>query len=181
MEEDAALRLRAFLRWHSLTPGSFGHYKNHALNSSPEVKDAFPKNTSDGEVTVYIQSEAAGGGVPSATLLTTVRTYMNELRRRTLCDTLTISPITVVSYTIEAEITVPVELDRGTVLAEVQAAAEAFAAEVEVIDQDIPLSRFYAVLSPVGVSGVTLNQPTANITTNDSQVPHSTAITITAS
>ena len=179
-ETDDALRERGFLRWHSLSPGSFGHYKTHALNSSLQVRDAFPKNTSDGEVTIYLQSEATGGGVPSAALLTTVRTYMNELSRRTLCDTLVISPITLVEYQIQAEISVPLELDSAAVLAAVQVAAEAFALESEVIDEDIPLSRFYAVLSPAGVSGVTLAQPTANISTTDSQVPHATAVTITA-
>ena len=180
LETDASLRLRAFLVWHSLSPGSFGHYKTHALNSTTDVRDAFPKNTADGEVTVYIQSEGMGGGVPSAALLTEVDTYMNVLRRRTLCDTLEIEPITLVEYTIVAEITVEISLDNATVLAEVQAAAENFAEESEVIDQDISLSRFYAVLSPTGVSGVTLTSPTANITTSDSQVPHATAITITA-
>ena len=118
-------------------------------------------------------------GCPDAALLTEVETYMNVLRRRTLCDTLEIEPITLVEYTIVAEITVEISLDNATVLAEVQAAAENFAEESEVIDQDISLSRFYAVLSPTGVSGVTLTSPTANITTTDSQVPHATAVTIT--
>ena len=180
LETDESLRLRAYLIWHSLSPGSFGHYKTHALNSSPEIRDAFPKNTADGEVTIYIQSEDSGGGVPSSALLTTVTNYMNEASRKTLCDSLVISAITLVNYTIVAEITVELELDRATVLAEVQAAADAFALDQEVIDQDIALSRFYAVLSPTGVSGVTLTQPTADITTTDSQVPHATAVTITA-
>lgn len=180
LETDASLRLRAFLIWHALSPGSFGHYKTHALNSTPEVRDAFPKNTADGEVTVYIQSEGAGGGVPDTALLTEVETYMNVLSRRTLCDTLAIEPITLVEYTIVAEITVEISLDSDTVLAQVQEAAENFAEESEVIDQDISLSRFYAVLSPTGVSGVTLTSPTANITTTDSQVPHATAVTITS-
>ena len=82
-----------------------------------------------------------GGGVPTAALLTEVETYMNVLRRRTLCDTLEIEPITLVEYTIVAEITVEISLDNATVLAEVQAAAENFAEESEVIDQDISLSK----------------------------------------
>ena len=180
LETDEALRLRGYLIWHSLSPGSFGHYKTHALNASAQVKDAFPKNTADGEVTVYIQSEGEDGGVPSASLLTTVRDYMNALRRRTLCDTLVVEGITTVDYTIEATITVEQELDQSTILEQVREAAEDFAEEVAVINQDIPLSRFYAVLSPVGVAGVTLTSPTADITTTDSQVPYATAITITA-
>lgn len=180
LETDESLRLRGYLIWHSLSPGSFGHYKTHALNASPQIKDAFPKNTADGEVTVYIQSEGTGGGVPAAALLTAVRNYMNALNRRTLCDTLVVAGITTVSYTINAEITVEQELDQATILQQVREAAEAFAEEVAVINQNIPLSRFYAVLSPVGVAGVTLTSPTADITTTDSQVPYATAITITA-
>ena len=87
--------------------------------------------------------------------------------------------ITLVNYTITAEITVETGLDGDTVLAQVEGAAEQFALDNEVINRDIPLSRFYAVLSPVGVTGVTLTAPAADITTTDEQVPHATSITIT--
>ena len=179
LETDEQLRRRYLLAWHALGLGTLGWYSFHALNSDPGVKDAYPKRTADGTVTVYIQSEGASGGVPDAALLKTVTDYLNVLRRRTLCDTLIIAGITTVSYQIEATISVPNELDRASILATVQAEAEAFAAENEAIGRDIPISRFYAVLSPEGVDGVTLNQPTASVTTTDSQVPVASSVAIT--
>ena len=179
LETDDQLRQRYIISWHALGLGTFGWYKFHALNADVQVKDAFPKRTGDGQVTVYIQSEGANGGVPDAALLKTVTDYMEVLRRRTLCDTLVIAGITTVSYEIEAEIEVPHELNKDAVLAKVQAEAEAFAADNEVIDRDIPISKFYAVLSPEGVEGVTLSKPTANVTTTNSQVPIASSVTIT--
>lgn len=179
LETDVQLRTRYLLAWHALGLGTFGWYKFHALNADVQVKDAFPKRTADGTVTVYIQSEGANGGVPDAPLLKTVTDYMNSLRRRGTCTTLIIEGITTVAYEIEAEIEVPHELDKDTVLARVQADTEAFAAENEVIDRNIPLSKFYAVLSPEGVEGVTLTKPTASVTTTESQVPLASSVTIT--
>ena len=181
LETDDQLRQRYIISWHALGSGTFGWYKFIALNADVQVKDAFPKRTAGGEVTVYIQSEAQNGGVPDAALLKTVTDYMNDLRRRGTCTTLIIEGITTVAYEIEATIEVPHELDKDTVLAEVQALAEAFAADNEVISRDIPLSKFYAVLSPEGVEGVTLSKPTANVTTTDSQVPVASSIRITNS
>lgn len=178
LETDDQLRQRYLLAWHAIAPGSFGWYKFHALNADAQVKDAFAKNTADGTVTVYIQSEDPNGGVPDATLLETVRAYLNALQRRTLCDTLIIEGITTVSYEIDATIAVPNELDQVSLQVTVQQAAEAFADATEIIGRDIPLSRFYAVLSPEGVAGVTLNEPTANVTTTDSEVPVARAVRI---
>ena len=178
-EDDRSLRQRYILAWHALAVGSVGWYKTQALESSVDVKDAYPKNTADGEVTITIQSEDTGGGVPDKALLTEVETYLNARNRRTLCDTLVIQAISLVSYTITASITVEPGLDSTTVLAQVQDAADQFALDNEVINRDIPLSRFYAVLSPVGVTGVTLTSPSADVTTTDEQVPHATSIKIT--
>lgn len=178
LETDDQLRNRYLLAWHALGLGTFGWYKFHALNADPQVKDALAKNTADGTVTVYIQSEGPNGGVPDTALLETVRTYLNALRRRILCSTLLIEGITTLPYQIEATIAVPSELDKNALLVQVQQAAEAFADANEVIARDIPISRFYAVLSPEGVSGVTLTAPTANVVTTDSQVPVATAVRI---
>lgn len=180
LETDDQLRRRYLLAWHALGLGTFGWYKFHALNASSQVKDAFIKKTGDGEVTVYIQSESADGGVPSQTLLDTVEAYMTDTIRRVLCDTLVISAVSAVSYEIEAEITVTGDLNSDTVLEHVKATVEQFALDNEVIDRDIPLSRFYVVLSAEGVSGVTLTNPTADVETTDSQVPYASAITVTA-
>ena len=180
LEDDRSLRQRYILAWHALAVGSVGWYKTQSLESSTGVKDAYPKNTADGEVTVSIQSEDTGGGVPSTALLTAVRAYLNARDRRTLCDTLVVQGITLVNYAITASITVETGLNLTTVLNQVQQAAEQFVLDNEVINRNIPQSRFYAVLSPIGVTGVTLTSPSADVTTTDEQVPHATSITITA-
>ena len=179
LEDDDSLKQRYILAWHALAVGSVGWYKTQSLESSTDVKDAYPKNTADGEVTVSIQSEDTGGGVPSAALRAEVATYLNARDRRTLCDTLVIQGITLVNYTITASITVETGLNSTTVVNQVQQAAEDFALDNEVINRDIPRSRFFAVLSPVGVTGVELTSPAADIITTDEQVPHATSITVT--
>ena len=181
LETDEQLRVRGWLVWSALGIGTFGKYKFHALQADPQVKDAFIKgNPTNGEVTIYVQSEAAGGGVPAQTLLDTVEAYLEDIGRRTLCDTLVVAGITTVEYEIEAQITVPPELNKTQVTESVQAIAEDFASENEVIDRDIEISRLYVALSAAGVAGVTLTKPTANVTTTDSQVPYATSVLITA-
>ena len=181
LETDEQLRIRGWLVWSTLGIGTFGKYKFHALQADPQVKDAFIKgNPTNGEVTVYIQSEDANGGVPAQALLDTVEAYLDDIGRRTLCDTLVVAGITTVEYEIAAQITVPPALNKTQVLESVQAIAEAFASENEVIDRDIEISRLYVALSAAGVAGVTLTKPTANVTTTDSQVPYATSVSITA-
>ena len=49
----------------------------------------------------------ANGGVPAQALLDTVEAYLEDIGRRTLCDTLVVAGITTVQYEIAAQITVP--------------------------------------------------------------------------
>lgn len=179
LETDDQLRRRYLLIWHALGSATFGWYSFHALNADENVKDAFPKRTAPGEVTIYIQSEG-DTPVPTAELLTTVREYLNHVDRRILCDTLVIAPVQSVPYQITAEITIEHELNSQSILDSVTRAITDFAEDQEGINRDIALSRIYAILNPDGVSNVTLTSPTANITTTDSQVPVATQITITA-
>lgn len=180
LETDEQLRQRYTLAWHALGLGTFGWYKFRALNADVNVKDAYVKRTGAGEVTVYVQSEdTTNGGIPTTELLAAVRASLNELHNRALCATLIVAPITTADYQITATITVSNELDRDSKLAEVQRLASEFALENNVIDRDIPISRFYAVLSPVGVAGVTLTSPIANVESTDTQAPHATNISIT--
>ena len=180
LETDEQLRRRYMLAWHALGLGTFGWYKFHALNSDVFVKDALPKRTGDGEVTVYIQSEGVNGGVPTANLLDRVRTYMGENNRAAVAGSLTIAGVTRKVYTITAEVAVLAELDPVEVVAELTESVTAWTTENEVIGRDIPLSAFYAVLSVLGVSSVTLTAPTATVTTTETEVPVSDTITITA-
>ena len=180
LETDEQLRRRYLLAWHALGLGTFGWYKYHVLNSDVNVKDALPKRTGDGEVTVWIQSESSGGGIPTSSLLSKVRTYMAENNRDAVAGSLTIAGVTKKAYTITAEVTVLVELDPTEVVAELTDSVTAWAADNEVIGRDIPLSGFYAALSVPGVSSVTLSSPTATVTTTETEVPVADTITITA-
>ena len=180
LETDEQLRTRYTLAWHALGLGTFGWYKFRALNADVSVKDAYVIRSGPGEVTVFIQSEdITVGGVPTPELLATVTADLNELHRRILCGALVISPITVVPYAIQARIIVANEADKESKLAEVQQAANEFVVENNVIDRDIPISRFYAVLSLAGIADVKLASPVADIVTTTSQAPHATSINIT--
>ena len=71
------------------------------------------------------------------------------------------------------------ELDPAKVVAALTESVTAWAAEHEVIGEDIPLSAFYAALSVKGVSSVTLTSPTATVTTTETEVPVADTVTIT--
>ena len=180
LETDSQLRARSFLQWAGLGVGTDGWYERHALASDNDVKASQAINTSAGNVTVYVQSEASGGGVATSALQTTVETYLNHEQRKILNDTLTIASITTVDYTITAEVEFRVGVDATTALADLIAAVTEWAESNETIGNDLPISRFYGVLAPDTVSGVTLNSPTANIVVDDGEVPVATTITITA-
>ena len=180
LETDTAFRARAFLQWAGLGVGTNGWYQRHALNADDSVKNAQAINTSAGDVTVYVQSEADGGGVADAALQTTVETYLNHETRKILNDTLTIASITTVDYVITAEVEFRVGVDATTALADLIAAIEEWTEDNERIGNDLRLSRFYAVLTPDTVIGVTLTSPSADIDVDDGEVPVATTITITA-
>ena len=180
LETDEQLRRRYMLAWHALGLGTHGWYKFHALNADVQVKDALPKRTGDGVVTVYIQSEAIGGGIPTTNLLNKVRTYMAEANRGAVAGSLLVAGVTKKAYTITAEVAVLAELDPTELVAELTESVTAWAADHEVIGEDIPLSAFYAALSIPGVSSVTLTSPTATVTTTETEVPVADTITITA-
>ena len=179
LETDTQLRARAFLQWAGLGVGTNGWYQRHALKASDDVKNAQAVNTSAGNVTVYVQSEEDGGGVANSALQTTVGTYLNHETRKILNDTLTIESITTVEYTITAEVEFRAGVDATQALSDLVDLVEEWAEENEVIGNDIPISRFYAVLTPDTVQGVTLTAPTANIDVGNGEVPVATTITIT--
>lgn len=179
LETDTQFRARAFLQWAGLGVGTNGWYNRHALNADTNVKAAQSINPSAGNVKVFVQSEADGGGVAPAELLTSVTNYLNHETRRILNDTLQVVSITTVPYTITAEVEFRVGVNAATALSDLRDAVEEWAEEQETIGNDIPLSRFYAVLTPDTVQGVTLTSPTANIIANDGQVPVASTITIT--
>lgn len=179
LETDSQLRARAFLQWAGLGVGTNGWYQRHALAASNDVKNTQTVRVSAGDVTVYVQSEEDAGGVADAALQTTVSDYLNHETRKILNDTLTIASITTVDYTITAEVEFRVGIDGTTALSDLEDLIDEWTAEQERIGNDIPLSRFYAALTPDTVQGVTLTSPTVNITAGDGQVPRATAITIT--
>lgn len=179
LETDAALRNRACLQWAGLGAGTNNWYKRHALNADEQVKDARGINSSAGNVTVYVQSEADNGGVVSADLLATVVAYLNDERRRILNDALTIQSIATVSWDLTAAIEFPTGENATTRLAELTTIVQTWAESQEIIGNDIRIAQLYAVLSPDFVSGVTLTAPTADVTTTAGQVPVLGTLTLT--
>ena len=178
LETDDRLRDRVLNALEAIAPGSRQWYRGYALEASSSVQNAVARRTSPGEVTVYVQSVSANA-IPNTALLTTVTDYLNEDERRFICDTLNVVAISVESYTLTAEITVVQGLDSDTVLADIQAKANAFVTERKIIGQAIPLSHFYAALLTDAISEITLTSPTANIEPTETEVPVASAVTIT--
>ena len=179
LETDAQFRNRACLQWAGLGAGTNNWYKRHALSADEQVKDARAINTGAGNVTVYLQSEASGGGVVPTELLTTVTEYLNDERRRILNDNLTVQSIATVGWNLAASIEYNEGEDTTARQTELTEMIRDWAEGQEIINNDIKVSRLYSVLSEYFVSGVTITAPTADLITTTGQVPVLGTLTLT--
>lgn len=201
-EDDSSLRRRAQLAFEGLaTAGSVGSYLFHALKSvytftdiesedwSERVKDASVVSPTPGIVDVTILSHGQenltdptatppSDGTPSAELLALVDAALSDDDVRPLTDQVNVQAATIISYTIEAALTVYPGADSALVLAEAQSAAEAFSEAHHRLGHDITLSALHAALHVEGVQEVAITLPAARIEVDDNEAAHCTAITL---
>jgi phage-related baseplate assembly protein len=121
-----------------------------------------------------------GDGVPSSEVLATVVAALNAEVVRPLCDTVQVEAADVVPYVITASLDFYPGTGQAQVMAAAQAAAEAYAAEMNKLGRDITLSGIYAALHQPGVQKVNLTAPLADIVNQWNQAPRCTAVTVTA-
>lgn len=177
MEADSDLRFRVQIALEGLsTAGPVGAYIFHALKMT-SVKDVAVESPTPGNVLVSILS-VYNDGVPTTAELNAVTAELNADDVRPLTDNVTVQAATVVTYAITATIYVNDGPDASVVLANCQAAAQAYATARFKIGADINLSGIYAALHQPGVEKVALTSPSANLDITSTQAGRCTAITL---
>jgi phage-related baseplate assembly protein len=129
-------------------------------------------------VLVYVLSRV-GNGLPDQPLIDKVVAALNADERRPLTDLVDVQPAAVVPYTIVAELVMYPGPDASTVKGIAQAAAQAYADAMQLIDADVALSGIFKSLHQPGVKQVNLTAPATNLVINGGQASYCTGITLT--
>ena len=161
------------------TAGPSNQYRSLALDVSSTIVDAQVQgpNSTDptapppGSVRVFVltgpvtQPSASPNsfGIASGTLLSAVQSALSAQTVRPICDTVLVSAVTEVDYTVTGAITLYANASYSTISAGITAAAQNLALTLAAnIEQDIVLSQWQSALSVSGVYDMQLTL-TANI------------------
>ncbi|SFR79789.1 baseplate assembly protein [Sphingomonas jatrophae] len=178
-ESDTALRRRITLAPEGYSvAGPEGAYLFHALSADPDVLDATATSPAPGEVLVTVLSRT-GSGAADAELVAAVDAYLSADTRRPLTDAVTVQSAEIVTYSVDAAITVFDGPDAAIVLAEAQAQLEDYCARSHRLGYDVTRSGIFAALHVEGVQNVALTAPAADIVVSGEQAAWRTALTLT--
>jgi len=162
-ESDTELRRRIQLSFEGFsTAGPRGAYIFHALGADPDVLDASVQSPVPGEVLVTVLSRQ-GDGTADPALVLAVAAVLSADDVRPLTDQVTVQGATIVTYTVEAVLTLYSGPDPAVVLATAQAALDAYVAARQRIGQDVTRSGIFAALHQPGVQNVALAAPAADL------------------
>lgn len=178
-ESDAAYKARIQQAPEGFSvAGPQGAYVWQARSADGQVLDASAISPSAGNVTVSILANS-GDGTADSTLISTVQLALSADSVRPLTDNVTVQAATISNYQITATLYFYSGPDRSVVLAQAQAAAQAYADSMHRIGLDITLDGVYAALRQPGVARVDLTSPAANITIDNQTASYCTAINLT--
>jgi phage-related baseplate assembly protein len=178
LESDDDFRRRMFLAFEGLsTAGPVGAYIFHALGADPDVADASVQSPTPGEVLVTVLSRI-GDGSASAELLAAVGSVLDADDVRPLTDHVSVQGATILSYAIDATLTVLPGPDSAVVRQAAEDAVAVYAAQQHRLGRDVTLSGLYAALHQPGVQNVALNSPVADIVAGDEQAAHCNGISV---
>lgn len=133
----------------------------------------------DTALTGILEGDLADGD--AAGLLPAVDAAVNDQDVRPLCDAVTVLPAAVLTYAIEASLTIYYGPDEATVLAAALAGAEAWAEQNFRLGRDLKVSALHAALHAAGVQGVELSAPglTADLVVSENQAARCTGFALT--
>jgi phage-related baseplate assembly protein len=178
-EPDADLRRRVQLAFEGLsTAGPNGGYVFHALGADPDVLDASVASPTPGAVVVSVLSRT-GTGAASTLLLDAVSAALNDDDVRPLTDNLTVQSATIVSYTVDAALTLYPGPDSNVVLAEATARVDAYIAASKRLGRDVTRAGLIGAMMVEGVQNIALNQPIADVVIASGEAANCTARTVT--
>ena len=179
LESDTALRRRVQLSFEGFsTAGPVGAYVFHALGADPDVLDVSVASPNPGDVVVSVLSRQ-GDGTASAGLISAVDAVLSSDTVRPLTDNVTVQSATIVNYSVTAVLTVLPGPDGSVVLAQAQAALDAYIAETQRLGRDVTRSGIFAALHQPGVQNVSLTAPAADIVIDADEASFCTATNVT--
>ena len=179
LEDDERFRLRVHLALEGFTTaGPVGSYVFWGLSASAQVKDIGVESPTPGEVVVTVLS-AEGDGTPDAPLLSAVDTKLNDDNIRPLTDHVTVQAATIISYQVNAVLTLYSGPDAEVVRQTSIDAVTTYVNDRLQLGHDITDSGLKAALHQQGVQKVTLNSPAEDIVVDTSEAARCSAITVT--
>ena len=178
LESDDALRRRVQLSFEGFsTAGPEGAYIFHSLGADARVLDASAHSPVPGQVVVAVLSNIGDGTAP-ADLLDAVNATLSADDVRPLTDQVLVKSAEIISYTVSATLTLYPGPDADVVVANAQAALNAYVDNNHRLGRDVTLSGLYAALHQEGVQNVVLTSPTASVVANWDQATWCTGSTI---
>ena len=178
LESDDALRRRVQLSFEGFsTAGPEGAYIFHSLGADARVLDASVHSPVPGQVVVAVLSNIGDGTAP-ADLLDAVDATLSADDVRPLTDQVLVKSAEILPYTVSASLTLYPGPDADVVVANAQAALDAYVENNHRLGRDVTLSGLYAALHQEGVQNVTLTAPTASVVANWDQAAWCTGTTI---
>jgi phage-related baseplate assembly protein len=195
-ETDQSLQNRVLLAPESYTcAGPKGQYEALAMDVAG-VADVMVLGKNDdntiaaGTVVLVVMGSAANGVLADpdtatdgeegeSPVLAAVRAALSADDVRPLNDTVHVQAAAQVTFAIVAEIYTYAGPDPTTVLANAQAAAQAYVNQRQAVGSSVPLSGIIAALSVAGVQRVVVSSPATDTAVTSYQFPYCTGITLT--
>ena len=178
LETDDAFRERIQLAPEGYSvAGSIGAYIFHGRNAHNDVKDVSVTTPSAGNITVTVLS-SQGNGIPSDDVITAVTQKLSNQDVRPLGDNVTVQKASVVSFEVNATLTIASGPDASVVKTKAEQSLNAYLKQRHALGKTVGLDGLYASLMVDGVDKVKLTKPTADVTTTSAQAPYTNSITI---
>ena len=179
LERDDDFRRRIVLAPEGFSvAGPRGAYIFHALSADEDVLDVSAISPDPGEVLVTVLSRT-GNGTPAAPVLAAVDAALTAQDVRPLTDLVTVQGADVVDFAVVATLTFYFGPDKSVVLANAQAALDAWLDSQRRLGRTITRAGIIGALMVEGMHNVALASPAADLTFTSAQAGYCTGITLT--
>ena len=177
-EDDERFRTRIQMSLEGLTTaGSRASYEFHALSTSAKIKDVDVTSPTAGTVKVAILS-TEGQGTANGDLIKAVKEQLNDEHIRPLTDTVLVESAVILTYEIQATITLYPSVLESVVMGNVNQAITSYVNKQHSLGIDITRSGIYAALHQEGVQNVKLTKPMDDLIVQPHQAAYCTQIQV---
>lgn len=177
-EDDERFRTRIQMSLEGLTTaGSRASYEFHALSTSAKIKDVDVTSPTAGTVKVAILS-TEGQGTADGDLIKAVKAQLNAEHIRPLTDTVLVDSAVILTYEIQATITLYPSVLESVVMGNVNQAITSYVNKQHSLGIDITRSGIYAALHQEGVQNVKLTKPMDDLIVQPHQAAYCTQIQV---